>query len=229
MSVDSKVGVSPVYRLRGRLLKGGIDWEFKGDWSLPIGLYQQNPRRLKCRRKGNEMCGNSYLDDEWSEGGYSGQRYIIYKVQNANNSASTPITLQAVTNDGITLLGDPITLLDNDTEDYGSIEAPSLYKTPDRKYVLTFSRGNTAMSQYTVSYAVASNVTGPYVRKGDLLKTGDFNLNGPGGADFNFNGERMLFHEMGQGVGWEYNGTRVMHAADIVIDDETGDITLPAL
>ena len=206
-----------------------VDWDYKGDWSLPVGYYGRVPRRTNCLQLINNTCGNSYFDDEWSEGGFGGQRYIVYKVQNANNSASTPLTLQAVGNDGITLIGTAVTLLDIEAEDSGSIEAPSIYKTPGNVYVLTFSKGNTATPEYTVSYAVAANVTGPYIRKGDLLKTGDCNLNGPGGADINFNGERMVFHAMGQSIGCEYEGLRVFHAADIEVDDTTGEMRLKAL
>lgn len=191
-------------------LSQSIDWAIKGDWSLPVGNYKASPRRRKCRRKPNDGCGNSYIDNAWSEGGFGGQRFIVYKWQNFNNTALTPITLQAVASDGITLLGQPIMILNNTSEDFGSVEAPSIYKTPNHKYVLTYSKGNTVTSMYTVSYAVASSLIGPYNRMGDLLKTGDYNLNGPGGADLNFNGERMLFHEMAQGPGWAYNGTRVM-------------------
>ena len=205
------------------------DSQYKGDWSLPIGAYSQVPRRTHCPIRINGECGNSYIDDKWSEGGFNGQRHIVYKVQNADNSTDTPLTIHAVEADGVTLVGEPTILLEHNSEDSGSIEAPSIYKTKDSKYVLTFSKGNTATPEYTVSYAVASYVRGPYIRKGDLLKTGDYGLNGPGGADLNFNGERMLFHEMGQPIGKPYDNFRVMHAADIDVVDETGEIRLLAV
>lgn len=206
------------------------DWQVKGDWGLPTGKAgKMRVRRENCSKKVDGKCGNSWFDDIWSEGGYGGKRYIVYKHQSANRTPSTPIELQEVKDDGVTLVGKPVKLLDWQEGDFGSIEAPAIYKTPAGKYVLTYSKGNTAMAHYTASYAVADNVKGPYVRKGDLLKTGDFGLNAPGGGEITWNGERMVFHEMQQPIGQPYAGVRKMHAANIEVDDKTGKITFEAL
>lgn len=206
------------------------DWKIKGDWGLPaVQNGKTAVRRENCSGKVDGQCGNSWFDTKWSEGGYGGKRYIVYKHQSADRTTSTPIELQEVKDDGVTTVGKPVILMDWQEGDFGSIEAPAIYKTPAGKYVLTYSKGNTATTKYTASYAVADNVKGPYVRKGDVLKTGDFDLNAPGGAEILWNGERMVFHEMMQPMGKPYEGKRKVHAANIEVDDKTGKITFEAL
>ena len=203
------------------------DWANKGDWSLPSGPNDQYIRRTSCPTKVNGQCGNSYVDNAWSEGGYGGTRYIVYKWQNKDRTAATPLTLQQVDYaTGVKLIGDPVILLNHETGDSGSIEGPAIFKTPGGKYVLTFSKGSTFTAKYTVSYAVASNIKGPYTRMPDLLVTGDYNLNGPGGAQLSWNGYRMVFHEMQQPIGQKYNGVRTLLAANVDVDETTGEITL---
>lgn len=206
------------------------DWKYKGDWGLPtVQGGKTSVRRENCPQKVDGKCGNSWFDAKWSEGGYGGKRYIVYKHQSADRTTKTPLTLHEVKADGITTVGKPVVLLDWKEGDFGSIEAPSIYKTPAGKYVLMYSKGNTAMAHYTASYAVADNVKGPYVRKGDLLKTGVFGLNAPGGGEITWNGERMVFHEMMQPIGKPYEGKRKMHAANIEVDDKTGKITFESV
>lgn len=206
------------------------DWRVKGDWGLPVVQNGKTAvRRENCSGKVDGQCGNSWFDAKWSEGGYGGTRYIVYKWQSKDRTSSTPLTLQEVKDDGTTTVGKPIELMDWKEGDFGSIEAPCIYKTPAGKYVLMYSKGNTVTDKYTASYAVADKVKGPYVRKGDLLKTGDFGLNAPGGGEMTWNGERMVFHEMAQPISKPYEGKRKMHAANIEVDDKTGKITFQSL
>jgi len=112
---------------------------------------------------------------------------------------STPILLQAVASNGYTLLGAPVTLLDNNgISDSGVTEAPSLVKAADGTYVLFYSRDCYSSINYTVSYATASSVNGPYTRRADLLvggvageDGGAMNLTGTGGADVLWDGVHM--------------------------------------
>lgn len=91
--------------------------------------------------------------------------------------------------DGVTLIGDPITIWDNQgaVEDQGIVEAPSLVKTQDGRYILFYSSGCFSTTQYTQKYATADNIEGPYTGQGAVFKTGDIvdgkNLTGPGGGD----------------------------------------------
>ena len=166
----------------------------------------------------------------WSQGGYGGKRYIVYKIQNAGGTSKTPLVLQEVdAADGVTIKGSAKVLLHHEKGDDGSIEGPSLIKTPSGKYILTYSKGPTSTPKYTVSYAVADKITGPYKRKGNLLQTGDYKLNGPGGADLNWNGDRMLFHQMAQRVGQPYEHVRTLQVANIECDNTTGEITMMPL
>lgn len=135
-----------------------------------------------------------------------GSRYIVYKVDGdsighggtCGNTVApivpTPLILQQVGSDGVTFEGDPITLLDNlGAADQGVIEAPVISRSPSGTYFLFFSSGCFTGSGYTVSYATATNVKGPYTRQSTpLLQTGTDGLVGPGGASVV--GSKMVFH-----------------------------------
>ncbi|GAB7362113.1 hypothetical protein MBLNU230_g2141t1 [Neophaeotheca triangularis] len=143
----------------------------------------------------------------------NGQRYIAYKADgNALSSGGpcnavapykpTPLILQPVAADGITLTGSPTTLLDNSgAPDQGIVEAPSIGKFGDT-YVLFFSSGCFATGGYTVNYATSSSVTGPYRRAArPLFQTGDYGLKAPGGMDIAADGgDHLLFHANNNGV-----------------------------
>jgi len=77
--------------------------------------------------------------------------------------------------------------------DSGVTEAPSLVKSDSGEYVLFFSRDCYSSINYTVSYATAENVNGPYTRRGDLLLGGmnPEGLSGTGGADVLWDGVHM--------------------------------------
>jgi len=148
------------------------------------------------------------ISPKWSEGGYTGQRYVSYKVDGnsighggiCGNTVApivpTPILLQAVAADGVTPQGTTYTLLDNNgVSDDGLVEAPSLVKSASGEYVLFFSSGCYSTPNYTVNYAVSSNgIKGPYQRKGPLLVTGDDGLFAPGGADVLWDARHIVFH-----------------------------------
>ncbi|KAF4307405.1 hypothetical protein GTA08_BOTSDO04181 [Botryosphaeria dothidea] len=204
---------------------GFKDWEMRGSGWGPSDGYSNET--------GDD---NSYANPKWSCGGAGGQRYIVYKVDgNAIGNGGicgntiepivpTPLLLQAVEDDGVTPVGDPVTILDNaGVSDDGLIEAPSLVKTWDGQYVLFFSSGCYSTQNYTLSYAFSTsgNVTGPYQR-GDspLLSTGDYdgtNLTSPGGADVHWDARRMVFHV--QDTSQEPDLVREMWIAQIEVQD----------
>ena len=122
--------------------------------------------------------------------------------------------------DGVTPMGTATPILQSvgGSADYGTVEAPSLILNPSNKgYVLFYSSGFYMNSTYTVSYATASKVTGPYVKQGALLKTGSDSgeLFAPGGMDVIRNGSLMVFHagHVGSRYMWtaalSYSGTTV--------------------
>ncbi|KAK3638140.1 hypothetical protein LTR22_017952 [Elasticomyces elasticus] len=137
----------------------------------------------------------------------NGKRYIVYKVDGSsighggpcNNDVApyvpTPLILQPVGSDGVTLQGSATTILNhNGASDQGNLEAPSFTKVGST-YVLFFSSGCFTGSQYTVSYATSTSITGGYKRAASpLFATGVNGLSAPGGADIFRDGKHMLFH-----------------------------------
>lgn len=133
-----------------------------------------------------------------------GQRYVVWKVDgSAINSNSTPIRLQRVQADGVTLEGEVYTLINRDASDGPLVEAPSLVYWDgcvclccvgvqgglliplggDRWYYLFHSSHLYSTTQYDIRYAVSRNVTGPYTKaQTPFLQTGNDSLTAPGGA-----------------------------------------------
>lgn len=133
-----------------------------------------------------------------------GTHWVVYKVDgnsighggSCGNTVApivpTPIMLQQVAEDGHTLLGQPTEILTNNADDGPYVEAPSLAKW-DGDYVLFFSSHCYTSSEYDTKYAFATDIRGPYTRKGELLKTGAA-LQAPGGLDVSPHGRKALFH-----------------------------------
>ncbi|KAJ5697762.1 arabinan-endo 1-5-alpha-L-arabinase [Penicillium malachiteum] len=151
--------------------------------------------------------------------------YVVYKVDGNSldgdgTTHATPILLQGLNSDAVTPNGGTTQLLDRDDNDGPLIEAPSLANV-DGTYYLSFSSNMYDTTSYDVSYATASALTGPYTKAqapyAPLLVSGDpsnvGNLAGPGGADFNGDASKIVFHafENGQTID---NG-RAMYVADI--------------
>ncbi|KAF2235082.1 glycoside hydrolase family 43 protein [Viridothelium virens] len=186
---------------------GFKDWQVKGNWTAVNGNWNSK-RAAKYSNNNN----NSWTNASWSQGGMGGQRYITYKVDgnslgngdlagygNCGNTVSpivpTPIVLQAVAADGVTIQGSAVTILNNNgLSDNGVVEAPSLVKSAGGEYVLFFSNGCYDTANYTVNYATASSVSGPYTRNGPLFQTGTDGLYAPGGADVLWDAQHMVFH-----------------------------------
>lgn len=157
-----------------------------------------------------------------------GKRYIVYKIDgntighggDCSNTKEpivpTPLLLQQVSSDGLTLVGGPVELLDNrGASDKGTTEAPSLTRASDGTYVLFFSSGCYTDTSYTVSYATASAVTGPYARAATpLFQTGTDGLSAPGGASIAPDANHMVFH---QGP----FGSRTLYTARVSISGTT--------
>lgn len=205
---------------------GAIDASGFKDWSSKGYGWGRNPS-LWNGWGPTPGSSNSWVEPAWTQGGNGGQRYITYKIDGnsighvgicGNDVAPfvpTPINLQAVAADGVTLQGGPMTLLDNEgLTDDGVVEAPSLVKSAEGEYVLFFSRGCYS-TNYTVSYATANNVAGPYTRRADLLADGVDGLSGPGGADVLWDTVHMVFHA---NAASNYTNDRLLHTAIIDIE-----------
>ncbi|KAJ5674638.1 uncharacterized protein N7477_004572 [Penicillium maclennaniae] len=151
--------------------------------------------------------------------------YVVYKIDgNSLNgdgtTHATPIMLQALESDAVTPIGDATQLLDRDDNDGPLIEAPSLANIGGT-YYLSFSSNMYNTLNYDVSYATAAAITGPYTKaqapgapllvSGDASDAGD--LGGPGGADFNADGSKIVFHAFENGQNLDKG--RAMYVADI--------------
>lgn len=165
----------------------------------------------------------------------TGRRWVSYKVDGNSNGhggscnnmvapqKSTPIVLQEVAKDGITLIGDAIQILDRDKYDGPLIEAPAMYRSDEGIYFLFFSSNCFTGPLYDTSYATAANITGPYTKSArPLFITGDGpNLIGPGGMDIIKGGGMIVFHShlppvtsgRGKNRKKEFNLVRAMYSA----------------
>lgn len=132
--------------------------------------------------------------------------YVVYKIDGNRldgdgTTQSTPIMLQALNSDIITPNGGATQLLDRYDNDGPLIEAPSIAKVGDI-YDLSFSSNMYDTTNYDVSYATTGAIAGQYTKahapNAPLLVTGSSSnvgaLSGPGGADFNSDGSKIVFH-----------------------------------
>ncbi|KAK4190677.1 family 43 putative glycoside hydrolase [Podospora australis] len=139
----------------------------------------------------------------------SGKRYVVYKIDgnslgnggSCNNDVSpivpTPILLQEVdVDDGITLVGKPVKILDRDEQDGPLVEAPDLWWDGEGgQYVLFYSNHCWSEPGYSVNYATSPKIGGVYEKAGEpLVATGDgANVTAPGGAS-SLPGGEIVFH-----------------------------------
>ncbi|KAK4228265.1 family 43 putative glycoside hydrolase [Podospora fimiseda] len=166
-----------------------------------LGPYEPLPSPLACPlSKGGAIDPSGFFDPQ------TGKRYLVYKVDgnSLGNGGScgntiaplrnTPIMLQRVNEtDGVTLIGEPVEILDRDERDGPLVEAPDLW-WDGKRHVLFYSNHCWSEEGYSVNYAVSTDgVEGEYVKMNGtnggeraLVMTegiGDgFNLSAPGGA-----------------------------------------------
>ncbi|KAK4236608.1 glycosyl hydrolase [Achaetomium macrosporum] len=168
-----------------------------------------------------------------------GSRWVVYKVDGSAKGPGgpcgngdppgepTPLRLQRVDEgDGVTLVGDAITILDRDPEVDGPlVEAPSLVRVGDGGggggFVLFYSSHCFNSAEYDVRYAMAERIQGPYTRKGQLIgkQTEDFGLEAPGGATGAVGRKALVFHA-------SCPAGRCMYETEYVV--EGGEIRIPA-
>ncbi|KAJ3805808.1 glycoside hydrolase family 43 protein [Lentinula aff. lateritia] len=163
----------------------------------------------------------------------NGDFYLVWKVDgnnighggSCNNGVApivpTPIMIQQLTADGTAFaVGSTATeILDRDDNDGPLIEAPSLARSAEGVYFLTFSSNCYSTSLYDVSYATATNVLGPYTKQPWLMITGTpfAQLYAPGGADITPDGDKLVFHaDLGT-----TSDTRQLYTAEITLSGTT--------
>ncbi len=134
---------------------------------------------------------------------YDGDTLYLY-FKNDGNCCSLPVHLyvQQLSSDGLSLVGDPTSLVQNDQQWEGNlVEAPYMFKHND-KYYLFFSANNYADGSYATGYALCQSATGPCqqaaenpILSSDSKQTPP--LIGPGGETLIQVGDQtwMLYHE----------------------------------
>ncbi|KAI5865641.1 glycoside hydrolase family 43 protein [Durotheca rogersii] len=168
------------------------------------GPYIPRDEPLNC-----ELARGGSIDPAGFEDA-NGRQYVVYKID--GNSIGhggsclntvppivpTPIQLQEVEQDGVTKIGDPVTILDRDDADGPLVEAPDLVLDEEEGlYILLYSAGCYLEPSYSVNYATATNVTGPFEKaQRRLFRTGDRGFQAPGGANGvrSEDGVTLVFH-----------------------------------
>jgi GH43 family beta-xylosidase len=109
-----------------------------------------------------------------------GTLYLLWKDDGNAVGMPTPIHIQPLSADGITLMGAPTTLITNDQPWEGAVtEAPWLV-THGGEFFLFYSGGSYADSTYAVGVARASSPLGPFTKAGSPLVATKGNWVGPG-------------------------------------------------
>ena len=114
---------------------------------------------------------------------------------NGDGSHSTAIVLQQVAADGFTPIGGPTPILDRSDSDGPLIEAPSLAKSSEGVYFLSFSSNCYNGPLYDISYATSTTgIQGPYTKSNEALLLPSDKMLSPGGATLAQDLSRMVFH-----------------------------------
>ncbi|CAJ2513994.1 Uu.00g021130.m01.CDS01 [Anthostomella pinea] len=190
-----------------------------------VGPFTANSAPLICDAAGGGVIDPSGYDD-------GVDRWIAWKVDGNNlggattcqsgtpsgDYKSTPIRIQRMARDAVTLLDSAKTILDNEgAANDGVVEGPALYKIADGDFVLFYSAHCYAGDDYDIEYAFSSTIDGSYTNRGILLRTVDnTGIYAPGGLDLDPNGRSVVFHGRlagNQGGG----GTRELYSAELSI------------
>ncbi|KAK7751360.1 hypothetical protein SLS62_006616 [Diatrype stigma] len=137
-------------------------------------------------------------------------RWIMWKVDgNALGGATTctggeksdeykptPIKIQKVSRDGLTLQGSAKVIFDNNGKgDDGVVEGPSMYKVRPGSYVLFFSTHCYSSDSYDIQYAWADAPDAQFGSRGVLAQSNaDEPIYGPGHMDIDTDGSHIVFH-----------------------------------
>ncbi|KAI1740814.1 glycoside hydrolase family 43 protein [Xylaria scruposa] len=190
-----------------------------------LGPFTPQAQPLICNDAGGGVIDASGYDDGVN-------RWILWKVDgNSLGGATTcqggtpsgaykptPIMIQRMARDALTLLDGPSKILDNEgASNNGVVEAPSLYKIGDGNYILFYSAHCYSSDDYDIEYAFSSTINGAYTNRGILLRSVDNKgIWGPGGLDIDPNGKSVVFH--GRLNANNGNGARELYSASLTIN-----------
>ncbi|KAI0404641.1 glycoside hydrolase family 43 protein [Xylaria palmicola] len=190
-----------------------------------LGPFKPQSAPLICNDGDGGVIDASGYDD-------GADRWIVWKVDGNNLGGattcqggtpsgaykSTPIMIQRMARDALTLLDSPRKILDNEgASNDGVVEAPALYKIGDGNYVLFYSAHCYSSDDYDIEYAFSSTIDGAYTNRGILLRSADNKgIWGPGGLDLDPNGSSVVFH--GRLKANNGGGARELYSASLTIN-----------
>ncbi|KAI0387376.1 glycoside hydrolase family 43 protein [Hypomontagnella monticulosa] len=205
--------------------KGGNHCIGAATSNTALGPFTPQAQPLICDSVNGGVIDASGYDD-------GSNRWILWKVDgNSLGGATTcqggtpsgaykptPIKIQRMARDALTLLDSPRTILDNEgRSNNGVVEAPALYKIANGNYVLFYSAHCYSSDDYDVEYAFSSTIDGAYTNRGILIRTVDNRgVYGPGGLDIDPNGRTVVFH--GRQAPNQGNAKRQLYSAELTIN-----------
>ncbi|KAI1825924.1 glycoside hydrolase family 43 protein [Xylaria intraflava] len=192
--------------------------------SKAVGPFKPQSAPLICDEANGGVIDASGYDD-------GVDRWILWKVDgNSLGGASTcqggkpsgsykptPIKIQRMARDALTLLDSPSQILDNEGKSNdGVVEAPALYKIADGNYILFYSAHCYSTDDYDIEYAFSSTINGAYTNRGILIRSADHKgVWAPGGMDLDPNGRSVVFHGRLQSGG---KGARELWSAELTLN-----------
>ncbi|KAI1300600.1 glycoside hydrolase family 43 protein [Xylaria venustula] len=193
-----------------------------------LGPFTPQAAPLVCDDAGGGIIDPSGYDD-------GTDRWLLWKVDGnslggattcqggtpSGSYISTPIKIQRVARDALTLLDSPSQILDNEgASNNGVVEAPSLYKIADGNYILFYSAHCYSSDDYDIEYAFSSTINGAYTNRGILIRSVDNKgVFGPGGLDIDPNGKSVVFH--GRVNANDGGGIRELYSASLTINGQS--------
>lgn len=109
-----------------------------------------------------------------------GKRYLLWKVDGNAVGQSTPIKIQELTADGLSLVGSAKTILSNTLAWEGAlVEGPWMVKHGSYFY-LFYSANGYASTKYAIGVARSTSVLGPFEKSGAPILTSAAGFAGPG-------------------------------------------------
>lgn len=110
----------------------------------------------------------------------SGERYLSWKLDGNAVGRPTPLFVQRVADDGVTLMGTRTQVLTNDRGWEGHVVEGAWIVERGGWFYLFYSANHFATSRYAVGVARSRSVTGPYAKAAGPILTSNHAFAGPG-------------------------------------------------
>ncbi|KAI0385717.1 glycoside hydrolase family 43 protein [Hypomontagnella monticulosa] len=146
----------------------------------PVQFYDGKNRWILWKVDGNALGGKTTCTGSPHTGEYK----------------PTPIRIQRVSGDGLTLQGNPKTILNHSGDaDDGVVEGPAMWKRKPGSYVLFFSTHCYSSDKYDIQYAWGTAPDADFQHRKTLATSGPNQpIYGPGHMDIASDGTTIAFH-----------------------------------